>query len=181
MRGDDGQAQNVFVVRGRGDSFDGFKGLFLPKRQANGGKRKAGWDWPWPDPTMTISVHKKDMMKVFLPVALSAAAASVGYLAIARLIVPGSRLCTSSSSTTCGRASRSRCSVVHEFCADDGVLDVFDGVQLYQTDFGEHALVGLSVHSAHHMRDVDDQGDARVESGESRMVVDSARNRSHQG
>ena len=84
MRGDGkGWRRTISSFAGVGDSFDEFKGLFsLPKRRANDGQREGGLGLALghDDDDDEISVHKKDMMKVFLPVALSAAVASVGYL-----------------------------------------------------------------------------------------------------
>lgn len=84
VRGDGkGWRRTISSFAGVGDSFDEFKGLFsLPKRQANDGQREGGLGLALghDHDDDEISVHKKDMMKVFLPVALSAAVASVGYL-----------------------------------------------------------------------------------------------------
>merc|ERR1712159_747839 len=78
VRGDGkGWRRTISSFAGVGDSFDEFKGLFsLPKRQANDGQREGGLGLALghDHDDDEISVHKKDMMKVFLPVAL------VGYL-----------------------------------------------------------------------------------------------------
>lgn len=81
-RGDGGKWRKTLSFAGVEESFDEFKGLFaLPKRRDAGDDGgglgfHSGRDHDDDD----TSVAKHDMMKVFLPLALCAAVASVGYL-----------------------------------------------------------------------------------------------------
>ena len=159
----------------------------MPAAGANDGQREGGLGLALghDDDDDEISVHKKDMMKVFLPVALSAAVASVGYLVnVVRM-----------------NAKHGVSDLLYKLVFDDVWASIAITVLCLYTNFAQTAVsltfttasnfirptrvnmlwwVSLFIQLIHHARDYDDQGDARVESGESRMVVDSARNRSHQ-